>query len=354
MPYLCLTLASSRGLPRFPWAAALSTLALSMALSACADGGSSPLGTDAGSDPIALPSGNPAAPSALAGASLYVDPSSSARRQADAWRITRPADAAQMEKIASRPAGIWLGDWMGTEPYAEVAKLTARITATGAVPVFVVYNIPLRDCGLYSKGGATSPAAYEHWVSEVARGIGSSRAVVIVEPDAVPGMDCLSTADQDVRLKLIRNAVRTLKASPQTAVYIDAGNAGWHAPVTMAPRLRQAGIDTADGFALNVSNFFDNEQSIRFGTELSGLVGSKHFVIDTSRNGAGPSTPYEWCNPSGRALGNAPTTQTGHPLVDAFLWVKPPGESDGECNGGPSAGAWWADYALGLAKRSSL
>ena len=88
--------------------------------------------------------------------------------------------------------------------------------------------------------------------------------------------------------------------------------------------------------------------------ELSGLVDGKHFVIDTSRSGAGPSTPYEWCNPMGRSVGASPTTNTGHPLVDAYLWVKPPGESDGECNGGPGAGRWWPEYALGLAQRSSL
>lgn len=345
--------ASSRAPFRSPWTAALSTLALAATLSACSDAPTGALGSDSGTAPLSLPSGPAAAPSALVGASLYVDPSSPARKQADAWRSTRPADAAQMEKIASRPYGIWLGDWMGADAYTQVEKLTSRITATGAVPVFVVYNIPLRDCGLYSRGGAASPAAYERWIAEVARGIGERRAVVIVEPDAVPGMDCLSSADQEIRLRLIRDAVRTLKASSRATVYIDAGNAGWHPPVKMAPRLRSAGIETADGFALNVSNFFGNDESIRFGTELSGLVGSKHFVIDTSRNGAGPSTPYEWCNPAGRALGSAPTTRTGHPLVDAFLWVKPPGESDGECNGGPSAGAWWAEYALGLAKRTN-
>ena len=333
----------------------LSAIALSMVLSACADAATTPLGSDhTGTAPLSLPSGVAATPSPLAGATFFVDPSTPARRQADAWRASRPADAALMERIAARPVAMWLGDWMGTEPYAEVARLTATVTAAGAVPVFVVYNIPLRDCGLWSAGGAASGPAYTRWVSEVARAIGSSRAVVIVEPDAVAGMDCLSTSDQQTRLALIREAVRTLKANPRTTVYIDAGNAGWHPPVKMAPRLREAGMQAADGFALNVSNFFDNAESIRFGAELSGLTGGKHFVIDTSRNGSGPSTPYEWCNPPGRSVGVSPTTSTGHPLVDAYLWVKPPGESDGQCNGGPSAGHWWPEYALGLAQRANL
>lgn len=290
--------------------------------------------------------------SALLGANLYVSPNTAARRQADAWRTSRPADAAKIEKIASQPSAIWLGEWTGSDVYAEVSKMTSTIAATGATPVYVVYNIPLRDCGLYSRGGASSPAAYSSWVADVARGIAGRRAVVIMEPDAVPAMDCLTEGDQQTRLRLIRDAVRTLKAAPGVSVYIDAGNAGWHAPVTMAPRLREAGIDLADGFALNVSNFFGNAESVKFGTELSGLVSGKHFVIDTSRNGLGPSTPYEWCNPAGRAIGTAPTTSTGIALVDAFLWVKPPGESDGECNGGPAAGHWWAEYAIGLVDRA--
>jgi endoglucanase len=76
-------------------------------------------------------------------------------------------------------------------------------------------------------------------------------------------------------------------------------------------------------------------------------------VIDTARNGNGPTSDYQWCNPSGRAIGEQPTTNTGNSIVDAFLWVKPPGESDGTCNGGPQAGVWWPDYALGMAQRAA-
>ena len=47
-----------------------------------------------------------------------------------------------------------------------------------------------------------------------------------------------------------------------------------------------------------------------------------------------------------------PGVRTGYAHVDAFLWVKNPGESDGTANGGPVAGQWWAEYALGLAERA--
>jgi endoglucanase len=111
------------------------------------------------------------------------------------------------------------------------------------------------------------------------------------------------------------------------------------------------GIENADGFALNVSNFETTQDNMEYGTKISQLLGGKHFVIDTSRNGLGSNG--EWCNPPGRATGEKPTLSTGHPLVDAFLWVKVPGESDGTCRGGPRAGEWWPDYALGLIERAS-
>jgi endoglucanase len=96
------------------------------------------------------------------------------------------------------------------------------------------------------------------------------------------------------------------------------------------------------------------DDSLAYGKELSALVGGKHFVIDTSRNGNGPyeegDPARRWCNPPGRALGETPTTRTAGPLVDAYLWVKRPGESDGECRGGPKAGQWWQRYARGLVR----
>src|SRR5262249_37615566 len=90
-----------------------------------------------------------------------------------------------------------------------------------------------------------------------------------------------------------------------------------------------------------------------------------HFVVDTSRNGRGPldvsiyaAPPYNqpperrpklregsWCTPPNVGTGARPTARTGVPLADAFLWIRPPGISDGSCDsgGGGRARAW--DYA---------
>jgi endoglucanase len=139
-------------------------------------------------------------------------------------------------------------------------------------------------------------------------------------------------------------------------------------------------------------------QPERQGGELS------HFVIDTSRNGRGPLatgryalppfnqpdtviaglTAGAWCNPPGMGMGLRPTADTRVPLLDAYLWIKTVGESDGACDiaGGarawdydkynpwgitgeaqkhfdplwgmidPAAGTWFPELALGLALRA--
>ena len=282
---------------------------------------------------------------------LYVDPDSAAREQADAWRDTRPSDAQLMDKIASQPQAFWLGAWSGD--VRETAS--AIVTAAGDhIPVLVSYKIPDRDCaGGHSAGGTDSASAYRAWIRDLADGIGSHRAIVVLEPDAVAQLDCLSAADQQGRLELLRDAVAVLKSRPGTSVYLDAGHSGWLDASEAADMLRDAGGMEADGFSLNVSNFGHTPDAVAYGKAVSAELEGAHFVVDTSRNGLGPDPDGDWCNPSGRALGERPTIDTGDALVDAFLWVKRPGESDGTCNSGPSAGQWWADYALGLADRAS-
>lgn len=289
--------------------------------------------------------------SPLRDARLWVDPNSNAARQAAEWRSSRPEDAAEMDKLAAQAQAVWFGDW-NPEPFRWVREVTTRIRGEGALPIYVLYNIPQRDCGLYSAGGANSAAEYSQWIGDITRAIGSEPAAVVLEPDALAGMDCLSASDQRARLEMIHAAVRKLKSTGRIAVYIDAGNPRWHDAAAIAERLRDAGIGDADGFSLNVSNFLTNDENVRYGEAVSSLVGGKHYVIDTSRNGQGPTADLDWCNPEGRGLGTKPTVRTGHPLVDAFLWIKSPGESDGECKGAPTAGVWWADYALKLLRNA--
>ena len=288
----------------------------------------------------------------LAEYTLYVNSNSPAKNQADTWRANRPGDAAFMDKIAAQSQSQWFGNW-NDNIGNDVKTAVTNAKTVGQVPVLVAYNVPQRDCGGYSGGGANDGAAYKNWIQSFADGIGSNKAIIILEPDALAHIDCLSEEDKQLRMNLISFAISTFKAKGNVAVYVDAGHASWIDANTMSERLKNAGIDKADGFSLNVSNYITTANTIPYGERLSKLVSNKHFVIDTSRNGLGPNGS-EWCNPSGRALGQTPTTAHSNSLVDALLWIKAPGESDGNCGGGPGAGQWWGEYALGLAQKAGL
>ncbi|MFJ8491338.1 glycoside hydrolase family 6 protein [Streptomyces sp. NPDC094038] len=287
---------------------------------------------------------------------FWVNPDSNAARQVKAYAMAgKDSDAEQIRKIAAQPTGEWIGP---ENPEQEARGFTEAAQKSDRTALLVLYDIPHRDCGQYSQGGAADGDAYRAWIDGVARGIQDRPATVILEPDAVLHMvdGCTQPQFQEERYSLLNYAVGKLKSLRSTRVYLDAGNAGWGHPDQIYRPLQQAGIAQADGFAVNVSNFYSTQDSITYGKQLSAKVGNKHFVIDTSRNGNGPyksGNPAErWCNPPGRALGETPTTKTADPLADAYLWVKRPGESDGTCKGGPQAGNWWPAYALKLARGS--
>ncbi|UCG25603.1 MAG: glycoside hydrolase family 6 protein, partial [Chloroflexota bacterium] len=302
-------------------------------------------------------------------------------------------------------------------------------------------------------GGATTVEEYVAWIDGFAAGIGDREVVVILEPDGlgiIPWYTNLdgnlewcqpAEADPDTaageRFYMLNYAVDTLKAQPNASVYLDGTHSGWLNVGDASDRLDKAGVDRADGFYLNVSNYQFTANLVQYGTWISkcltfddfagcanqywnggpegtkiadllgpwqgvalsnygewsddsddpylntsginwrygDAVGETHFVVDTSRNGVGPWSPppypdpQDWCNPPDRGLGQTPTADTGNPLIDAFLWVKIPGESDGECTRGlgpagetvdpewglidPPAGEWFPEMALDLVQNAN-
>lgn len=288
----------------------------------------------------------------LAGRPFYVDPISSAMRAAKNASPPSP----ELTTLANTPASFWLDEAFPASSVAgTVARYTGAAQAAGSTPVLTLYAIPSRDCGSFAAGGFGSGAAYRQWIDAVAAGVGSNPAAVILEPDALAMADCLSPAGRQERYDLMSYAVNTLASHPSVALYVDAGHSRWLSADAMAARLNTVGVSKARGFSLNTANFFTTSEEIGFGETISDLTGGAHYVIDTSRNGAGPATDtaLDWCNPGGRAMGAAPTTATAGAHADAYLWVKRPGESDGSCNRGePGAGTFVNSYAIQLVRNA--
>ncbi|UFQ15827.1 MULTISPECIES: glycoside hydrolase family 6 protein [Streptomyces] len=310
--------------------------------------------SSSGGDPGENASGPPAEQQPRSKNPYWVNPEGNAARQVTAYEKDGERDDAELiRRIARRP----VAEWLVPENAEDQARgFTEAAEKAGRDALLVLYNIPHRDCGQYSGGGAADGDAYRAFVDEVARGIGDRRATVILEPDAVLHMvdNCTPEQFHEERYDLLGGAIEKLTSLKNTKVYLDAGNAGWQNPDSLWEPLKRSGVERADGFSVNVANFQTTEASTEYGKKLSAKIGGKPFVIDTGRNGNGPYDKGKdpWCNPPGRALGEEPTTETGDPLVDAYLWIKRPGESDGTCRGGPKAGEWWPEYALGLAKNA--
>jgi len=290
---------------------------------------------------------------------LYAAPGSPLLPAAARLRASgRAADADELTRIAGTPAGVWAAGQPGEMRLVrQVSRAAAR---AHRVPVIVAYNLPGRDsCGRLSTAASLDRAGYERWVRQLAAAIGRGADIVVVEPDGLPDIvqGCLSPAAAAQRYLLLRYAMRRLGALPGARVYLDAGNPGITArPAPLAAPLERAGVGYGRGFAANVSNFQLTATVVAWSQQLEQALGGRaRAVIDTSRNGDGPYTGPDrpqWCNPPGRALGPSPRLDPGPPGIDAYLWIKDPGASDGPCNGGPPAGQYWPQYALGLAWRA--
>lgn len=321
-----------------PLAVLLATLLSAVALTACGgDDGDSP---DSGTETTA--------PFAEG---LFVADSPDLDAAADDARLAGDSEAASvLERIASIPAGIWLTP--EAHPAGDVGTFVGdQVAAAGAqTPVFVVYGIPDRDCtGDFSTGGLDRQS-YGPWVQEIADQLGPGD-VVVLEPDALAASTQCSGQGQ--RLRLLDDAADRLAGSG-AALYLDAGHSDWIPPEEIARLLRRTGIEEARGFATNVSNYQPEAAEEEYAATLRGLLGDDvRYVIDTGRNGSpgGTGDPVQdWCNPPGRALGQEPRAVQDGTGLDAYLWIKPPAESDGTCHGGPPAGEVWPERAVDLAK----
>jgi len=334
------------------------------------------------------------------------------------------ADAELLRDMVTTPQAVWFTKGTPEQVRDGVRDTMESARDQEAVPVLVAYDVPGRDCAQFSAGGALDMASYLAWIDGFASGIGRGKAVVILEPDSLgllpsscggpkPGFP-FTDAD---RLAELNGAVARLEQQPNVSVYLDGTHSAWLGVGDAASRLVRGGVMQAQGFYVNVSNYqltpnlvqyatwisdciafandpeeggwrlghydFCNSQyfpvvlspfsvwgasanaaNAWFAANMGTAVATTHFVVDTSRNGAGPNSmatfaaaPFNqpasvvstlqagnWCNPPDRGVGLRPAATPTAPLLDAWLWVKIPGESDGQCDAAGGPRAW--DYTI--------
>ena len=255
-------------------------------------------------------------------------------------------------KIFEHPVSFWYGERNGKEMEKIDYSLQRLLRRTyPQLPVLVVYNMPNRDIGQYSKGGAKTRESYLNFLKSFADGIGKNKPILIYEPDSLVHTTEMSKEDSEARLSLMKEGLQVLTNNCNALIYIDIGHSNWLSPVDASKLLNKVTNNKVRGFAVNVSNYRSNTESMKWSLELCEHRPNDYFVIDTSRNGNGPHG-NDWCNPPGRALGTPPTCDTGEEKCDAFLWIKIPGESDGKANKGPRAGRFWGEMAEELVRNT--
>jgi cellulose 1,4-beta-cellobiosidase len=362
--------------------------------------------------------GKPGAPHApetvnpFEGARLYIDPDYV--KQVAAAASAAPAHAATLKKVEAFSTAIWLDSIARAGQVSHWLDDAAKQQGTGkpVVTVFVVYDMPNRDCSAKSSAGelAVEDRGEERYKAEFIDKIaaqfaahGSQRIVAILEPDSLPNIATnlnvpKCAASEQAYRRSTAYAIAKL-AMPNVFLYLDAAHAGWLgwegnrtkiADIFKDVLHAAGGAEKIRGFATNVSNYNilrgddgkklepsnpcpDELTYVQKLGETLGQAGiaNKAFIIDTSRNGRGGiRTKWgSWCNVKGAGLGERPRAAPA-PLIDAYYWVKPPGQSDGSANaseprfdancaspdaspGAPQAGTWFQSQFLELVEHAN-
>jgi cellulose 1,4-beta-cellobiosidase len=372
---------------------------LTLAIASCASVGSVDPGTAAKS----AADGNP-----FKGVRFFLNPEYTAAVEATAAH--HPDEAAVIRKAAEYPTGVWLSDIKAVanlKGWLDEAKKQQDASGVPTMTLIVVYDLPERDCAAESSAGElhadeNGEARYRtEFIDPITaefKAHPSQPIAVVLEPDSLGNLATNMSIPkcQKARSVYRNGVVYAIKSFhlPNVSVYLDAAHAGWLgwddnrakiAKVFKQVLTEAGGPQMIRGFALNTSNYthLSNRDGavlepsnpcpneLTYAKQLRGTLAmygfrDHGFIIDTSRNGKGQIRRKwgDWCNIAGAGLGERPRADPA-PDIDAYWWVKPPGESDGssDANGprfdpmcagesaaknAPQAGKWFEAYFMDL------
>lgn len=294
--------------------------------------------TEGGSAQSAIPeAGGNIDANALKGMSFYTERRADLETYAQSFEADNPGKAARIREYTAQPKGIWLSEnWI--EDISRYVHETFD-AAGERIPVFVLYNMYLRDVEGESKGGAKTPEAYIEWIKELSRAVGDKKVVLVFEPDSAGHIKDLyekyGKEEGDRRVALMKEALVILQQNNKNAV-IYLALSGWTPAEENIKWLKEFGLEKA---AVNVAGFTPDDQiDEEFNVQaIKEKIPNFRAVRDTSRSG-GTVPRGEWCNPENALIGDKPEVIEGDAVFDANLWIKPADQSDGACNGGEPAG----------------
>jgi endoglucanase len=274
-----------------------------------------------------------------------------------------------LEKIASEPEAQRISSGASGGSSAAITYFTNKLfchnfTADpGGVPIVSTYFMheTLGGCPSTAQIDSYMPV-FKQRVDATVQATGSRPVVYLLELDAIGSTACIRAhGSLPAWERMLRYEVDRMATLPHAVVYIEGGYADATTPDQAAQILNAVDIGRVRGFFTNDTHIDWTINEVKYGEAISRLTHGAHFVINTAQNGNGPKlNPHpasqgieDLCNPPGRGLGPRPTTSTGFPGVDAFLWTHVPGNSSGRCNGGPASGTFWPARAIELAANAN-
>jgi cellulose 1,4-beta-cellobiosidase len=333
-----------------------------------------------------VPATTPHAPDVnpFVGAKMYVNPEFHATVEALAAK--HPAEAPKLHKLAGFPTAIWM----------------SKIADLATLPHFLD-DAMAQQLGPNEAGEARYQKEYIDVIAAALAAHPQLNTALIVEPDSLANLVTnlekpACAAAEGIYKRAIAYAIAKLSL-PNAFLYVDAAHAGWLGwPRNLVKSLAlykevlamAGGPERIRGFATDVSNYDPSKDptapkrdpaaapndelgyvaDLAKGLPTVGITG-KGFVIDTGRDGVPNvrTSPGNWCNIKGAGLGERPQAAPA-PNVDAYLWIKVPGESDGTADakaarfdencasedaspGAPEAGLLFEPYLLDLVKNAN-
>nr|3A64_A Chain A, Cellobiohydrolase [Coprinopsis cinerea]3A9B_A Chain A, Cellobiohydrolase [Coprinopsis cinerea]3ABX_A Chain A, Cellobiohydrolase [Coprinopsis cinerea] len=326
-------------------------------------------------------------------------------------------NAARTRTVQGIPTFAWISDSATIDTIQPlIADAVAHQEASGeqVLVQLVIYNLPDRDCAAKASDGEfhlddDGANKYRAYVDRIVAELSTADAdklhfSIVLEPDSlgnmvtnmhVPKCQGAATAYKEG----IAYTIASLQ-KPNIDLYIDAAHGGWlgwNDNLRPSAEIFKETLDlarqitpnaTVRGLAINVSNYnpyktraredytewnnaYDEWNYVKTLTPHLQAVGfPAQFIVDQGRSGReGIRTEWgQWCNIRNAGFGIRPTTDQAivdSANVDAIVWVKPGGESDGtsdvnavrfdeNCRSpashvpAPEAGEWFNEFVVNL------
>jgi endoglucanase len=256
-------------------------------------------------------------------------------------------------KLAAQPRALFIGSWIASSDIEDVAAEVVRDTQRGDSNVltqFGTFELSPWE-GAWTGDGHWNVADSERWYKGLASGIGTARALVILQIDLPFAAQTPNQQPETIDAY----GTEALSADPHTTVYIDAGAYGWLSPAQQGALLISNGIRHARGFSINDTQYGPMSLELEYGAQVVAYlnghgVAGKHFLVNTAQNGqpylagqvSGPSNDAPRCASRTQTLcqrtGIPPTTDVTDPRwhlsaddaeiakrdVDGYVWASQP------------------------------